>query len=480
MAEQAIALNRFGLGVRPKDAVAGDPRAWLVGQFARYQSRPATLETLPPRAEIATALAEFLEETRGMRRLNGTPVPAQGGEQQGKGAIQAARKLVRRNARDYHLVQVGARMRSALASETPFVERLVHFWANHFAVSAEKLTTTGLAGMLEIEAIRPHVLGRFGDLLLAAEQHPAMLLYLDQAQSIGPQSPVASRIAARRGDAKAPGLNENLAREILELHTLGVRTGYQQADVTELARGLTGWTVAGLARGPVARLLGAGGTPGDFAFAEALHEPGERVLLGRRYPQRGEAQARAMLADLAVHPATARHVATKLVRHFVADNPPPALVARVESAFLRSGGDLPTVYRSLVEAPEAWATPAAKFKTPWDWLVSALRAIGSDGLPDQMTVTILNDLGQPVWRPGSPAGYDDIAQSWIGPDALIKRVEVADRLAARLGTGIDARLLAPQVLPGTLAPATAGAIARADTPAQALAMLLVSPEFLRR
>ena len=193
---------------------------------------------------------------------------------------------------------------SALTTDSPFVERLVHFWANHFAVSVDKLPVIGLAGLLEFEAIRPHVLGRFSDMLLAVEQHPAMLVYLDQAQSIGPNSR-AGELAAMRG-GKQRGLNENLAREIMELHTLGVRTGYSQADVTEFARALTGWTVSGLGRGPAARPIG--GVPGQFVFADILHEPGARTIVGKSYDQPGEAQARAVLRDLAASPATARHL----------------------------------------------------------------------------------------------------------------------------------------------------------------------------
>src|SRR5689334_19955112 len=227
----------------------------------------------------------------------------------------------------------GARLDAALTANAPFVERLVHFWANHFAVSVDKLPVIGLAGLLEFEAIRPNVLGKFSDILLAVEQHPAMLLYLDQAQSIGPDSRAGQFIAAR-GKQKR-GLNENLAREILELHTLGVRTGYTQADVTEFARALTGWTVNGLGRGPMQRMLG-GGAPGLFTFAKLIHEPGSRQIFGRTYRQDGQAQARAILMDLAVHPATAKHISTKLARHFAGDDPPSAMVDRLTQAYLRS------------------------------------------------------------------------------------------------------------------------------------------------
>jgi uncharacterized protein (DUF1800 family) len=330
--------------------------------------------------------------------------------------------------------------------------------------------------LLEFEAIRPHVLGKFSDMLLAVEQHPAMLIYLDQAQSIGPNSPAGQRISMRGG--KQRGLNENLAREIMELHTLGVRTGYSQSDVTEFARALTGWTVSGLGRGPAARMIG--GAPGQFTFAEVLHEPGGRTIVGKRYDQAGEAQARAVLLDLAASPATAKHLSTKLARHFAGDDPPPALVERLSKAYLVSGGDLPVVYRALIDSPEAWAPQPVKFKNPWEWSVSALRALGLRDLEPQAAAGVLKQLGQPTWQPGSPAGWDDIAASWAGPDALVRRVEVAQRLAERAGSAVDARSLAEKLFPGSLGAPTRTAIARAESPAEGLALLLVSPEFVRR
>jgi uncharacterized protein (DUF1800 family) len=313
-------------------------------------------------------------------------------------------------------------------------------------------------------------------MLLAVEQHPAMLLYLDQAQSIGPNSQ-AGRFLAMRG-AKQRGLNENLAREIMELHTLGVRTGYTQADVTEFARALTGWTVAGIGRGPAARMVG--GTPGEFQFAEMIHEPGDRTIIGKRYRQDGEAQARAVLLDLAASPATAKHLSTKLARHFTGDDPSPALVDRLSKAYLASGGDLPTVYRALIDSPEAWVSKPVKFKTPWEWSVSALRAVGSHELDPMMATNVLRQLGQPTWQPGSPAGWDDIAASWAGPDALVRRVEIAQRIADKTGSAVDARSLAEKLYPGSLSEATRTAIARAESPTEGLALLLVSPEFVRR
>jgi uncharacterized protein (DUF1800 family) len=473
MVETSIALNRFGLGARGNDRVGSDPRRWLKAQFSGYEPQPALLAALPTRSEIAAQLADNLEMVSAVAGKKAASILTADDVVDPK---RAMRREARQDARGQHIAQVGARVRMAAASETPFIERLVHFWANHFAVSADKLTTVGFAGMLEFEAIRPHVLGRFADMLVAVEQHPAMLLYLDQAQSIGPDSPLGSRVAAR--GVRKLGLNENLAREILELHTLGVRTGYSQSDVTEFARAMTGWTVAGIGRGPVARAMTASAAPGAFLFVPQIHEPGDRTIVGRRYPAAGVAQARAVLNDLAVHPATAKHIAIKLARHFVADDPPSALVARLESVFLKSGGDLPQLYRALIDAPEVWNTSPSKFKTPWEWSISAFRALGVPNQPDQALTAIFAELGQPVWRSGSPAGFDDVAVRWAGPDALMKRVEVAQRLAAR--STVDARVLAPKLFGAHLSADTQAAIARAGDGSEAIALLLVSPEFMRR
>ena len=538
MSTLSLAYNRFGLGARGDEPPPEDARRWLLAQFDHYDPRPAPIAAAPARAEVATQLADYLEETRmarGQARRAGAALPGQGGASQNAQGQQApgqnaqaprgyrrrlamqqqqsaeaqpamdmqaappaqpgarpameasdplaglpdnARRFIRGASRQNYLSMVGARTNAALITPAPFLERMVHFWANHFAVSADKLTTIGLAGLLEFEAIRPHLLGKFRDMLVAVEQHPAMLLYLDQAQSIGPNSrggQLAARFARQRR-----GLNENLAREILELHTLGVNSGYSQADVTDFARVLTGWTVDGLVRGPMQRMIGGPGRPGDFHFADFIHEPGTRNVAGRAYAQEGEAQGLAVLDDLATDPRTARHLATKLARHFAGDDPPPSMVERLSQAWQRSGGDLPTIYRTIIDSPEAWSAASPKFRSPWDWSVAALRAVGSRHVEPQPAAGLLTQLGQPVWRPGSPAGYDDIAPSWAGPDALLRRVEAAERIAARTGGQIDARRLGPRLLPGALGDATAQAISRAESPGQGLALLLVAPEFLRR
>jgi len=481
MLPSTIALNRFGLGGRPDDQPPSDPKRWLLQQLDRFEPRPQALAEVPPRAQVIDQLGQYLAEQQMVARARRQAMPAAmttGAAEmpQADPQANAAKRYFRQAIQQDYLVMNSARLDSALTTSSPFVERLVHFWANHFAVSIDKLPVIGLAGLLEFEAIRPHVLGRFSDMLLAVEQHPAMLVFLDQAQSIGPESQ-AGMFAAMRG-RKQLGLNENLAREIMELHTLGVRTGYSQADVTEFARALTGWTVSGLGRGPAARLIG--GSPGQFQFAALLHEPGARTIMGKRYDEEGEAQARAVLLDLAASPATAKHIATKLARHFAGDDPPPALVERLSKAYLASGGDLPTVYRTLIQSPEPWAPKPLKFKNPWEWTVSALRAVGSNELDPKMAAGVLRQLGQPTWQPGSPAGWDDIAASWAGPDALVRRVEVAQRIGAKAASTIDARNLAEKLFPQSLSDATRTAIARAESPADGLALLLVSPEFVRR
>ncbi|WP_395067959.1 DUF1800 family protein [Paraburkholderia silvatlantica] len=473
----AIAMNRFGLGARADETPPANPRSWLLGQFEAYEPLPAAWRNEP--GALALAARFGAERQQGMAGNAATSAASETNAQEN--AQQAARRAVnqaiQRESVGIYRSAVNARLASALQTDAPFVERLVHFWSNHFAVSVDKALIAGIAGAFEMEAIRPHVLGNFADMLVAVEQHPAMQLFLDQTRSVGPDSRAALR-ADQRDPAHKRGLNENLAREIMELHTLGVRTGYTQDDVTEFARALTGWSVAGV-RGPQP----GNAAPGSFVFRPALHEPGARTVMGKRYDQPGEQQALAILNDLAHASATSRHIAFQLARHFVADNPPPALTERLALAFEQSGGDLPTVYRALVEAPQAWASVDAKFKTPWEWTVSSMRGLGwrepgdAGGLN---AAPLLTQLGQPVWRPGSPAGYDDIAASWAAPDALVRRVEVAQRFSARVGDRLDPRTLGNTLMGATLSAPTTTAVAHAESASTAIALLLVSPDFLRR
>ncbi len=474
--EAAIAANRFGLGARGNDTATSNPKKALLDQLEIFDPKPAAIASQPSRQALAETFLDYQEGRRDAKdAAKAASEMASEAAPQKKGVADPMRKEIR----SYYSQGVEARTRAALASNSPFAERLVHFWSNHFAVSIDKLPVTAFAADYEFTAIRPHILGKFADLLTATSHHPAMLIYLDQAQSIGPGSAGALRVAQRRG--KELGLNENLAREILELHTLGVRAGYSQTDVTELARALTGNTVAGLGRGPLQKQLLHSVAPGESMFLDANHEPGSRQVMGRRYSQSGAAQGNAILADLSVHPATARHIANKLAQHFVADVPPSALTAQLEQSFLATGGDLPALYRILVESPEAWMSPQSKFKSPWEWVISSVRALDIKEFPGKNNATALfTQLGQPIWKPGSPAGYDDSAKNWAGGAALMRRVEIASRFADQNASRVDARELARLILPGQLSEHSAQMIARAESPAQGLALLLVAPEFLRR
>ncbi|MGL5838014.1 MAG: DUF1800 domain-containing protein [Sphingorhabdus sp.] len=469
--EAAIAMNRFGLGVMPGVEPPANPKNWLLDQFDRFTIRPDAIAALPARSELIVAIQELRMERRDRKAMPAAQTPEM---------LEEQRASYRKILRDQYAEAVETRLGLALTSRADFAERLMHFWANHFAVSTDMLIMMGLAGNFEFEAIRPNIFGSFTDLLKAATYHPAMLLYLDQAQSVGPNSKVAQRASARGN--RDVGLNENLAREILELHTLGDRKSYTQADVTEFANAMTGLTIAGLGHGRMQPFAKTNIQPGDGIFVEALHEPGNRILAGKNYGQGGQAALTAILSDLATHPATARHIATKLARHFIADNPPPSLVAKLEANFNRTGGSLLALYRTLIEAPESWTAAQTKFKSPWEWTVSSLRALSIAALPGkaQAAVGLFNQMGQPVWQPGSPKGFGDVAADWAGPAGLMRRVETAGRFAKLAANRVDARHLAPDVLPGTLSSKTAEHIARAESPEQGLALLLVSPEFLRR
>jgi len=469
------AVLRFGLGARPGElsAATADPKAWLESQI----SGPVPLSSPTPLSRsdaIYSALIAAREE-RQMRRqaaagIDGADAPT----------VAKAVDAVREVYQPHYRAQVLARAQSAATTDRAFAERLVYFWSNHFAVSADKGAVFGLAGTLENEAVRPHVNGRFIDMLTAVEQHPAMIAFLDNQYSVGTDSEAArraTRAGERRFAAKPPrqfGINENLAREILELHTLGVNGGYTQADVTSFAQIITGWSIGG-GRGRL-----AGGEPGHFYFREDLHEPGAKLFLGKRYEQSGLRQGEAVLADLGRHPSTAHFIATKLARHFVADDPPPPVVARLAKAFLQSDGYLPHVYAALIDSPEAWAAQPQKFKSPQDFVFSSLRSLNVSPQRPEEVLRSFELLGQRQYTPGSPAGWPDNAKSWDGSDALMHRVLWASQLAAKFAAGTDPVALASSSLGSYVRPETRTALRRAASSTQALALLLMSPEFQRR
>lgn len=463
--ESAIAANRFGLGARPGElqSIGRDGRAWLLDQLQGPSRQPSALGELPSTADVLTEVQDLRRERRAMRNspedeLSPDIVKAYG-----------------RTVRKHYLDQSKARYRIAASTDFPFLERLVHFWSNHFAVSADKQPMPALAGLYENEAIRPNITAKFADLLIACEQHPAMILYLDNQRSIGSGSRLGRR-ANRARRERTVGLNENLAREILELHTLGVDGGYAQNDVTTFAKVITGWSIGGA--GENGRF--AEGEPGTFEFREAIHEPGAQEVLGRRYPQAGVAQGEAVLRDLADHPSTARFVTTKLARHFVEDEPPQVLIDALMTTWMETGGELTAVYETLVASEAAWASPFGKYKTPNDFVISTFRAF--DHVPDdtKFVVAALDLMGQTPFRPGSPAGWPDTADQWGGADALYKRIEWSNTVSRLVGSRVNPVALGDAVLGATFSAETRKAISRAESDVQGMTLLLASPEFQRR
>lgn len=449
------AINRFGLGARPGEiARLGDPQGWLLAQL-RDSAPPSQFAGLP------TSL-DYLQQDIALQQARREAKRDRGDKPKG----------LAKDLRQGQVRELGLRYQVAVASQTSFVERMVRFWSNHFAVSVDKRVAAPYAAPMEREAIRPRVTGNFGDLLLAVETHPAMLRFLDNARSVGADSMLATR-ARKRDPDKQLGLNENLAREILELHTVGANGGYTQADVTEFAKAITGWGV------PMPQDFSKGTAGNAFAFRANAHEGGARTILGKRYAEGGMGQGKAVLADLAVHPATARHVSLKIARHLISDTPPQAVVDAMTQAWLKSGGDLATVYTALIRHPAAWDAQARKFKTPDDYLVSALRAGGALGdQRPQALAALLNRMGQPTFTPRSPAGFEDDAAQWSGPDALWKRVQSAQALAEAVPEeSLDPLSTAQSVFAGMLDADTLTALRRAESPRDGLALLFASPAF---
>jgi uncharacterized protein (DUF1800 family) len=496
--QAALALHRFGLGPRVGSiaAIASDPRGALSAELEQPSAGRILDSHLQVSGAALRAAFNFQQERRAARQANAavrtapqnTPAAAgseppsqskdepmearppqasepntmaQGGaanprQQQGPGVPQ-----------QLYLEEVKARVDAALGAEIGLVERLVWFWSNHFCVSADKAQVRPLVGAYEREAIRKNVLGRFADMLLAVESHPAMLIYLDNARSIGPNSTA--------GLFRGRGLNENLAREILELHTLGVRTVYTQEDVTRFANVITGWTIIPPRQDPL--------RGGEFSFNPRMHEPGAQKIVNRTYPDTGFDQGRAVLNDLARHPATAKHVCEKLARHFVDEQPPASLVEKLEKRFRDTDGNLKELAKTLIGAPEAWAAPRNKIKRPSEWLIGALRAVGAGAgnvpLADvRPVIQAHNLLGEPLWRPPAPKGFSDENAAWI--DGLAQRLDIANQMARKVGALVEPNELIETGL-GPLASAeTRKAVARAESRPQALTLLLMAPEFQRR
>jgi uncharacterized protein (DUF1800 family) len=488
----ATALHRFGCGPRAGSiaSVAADPRGAILAELERPGAGRIVDSDLLTTGEAARAAFDFRQERKAARlaqrsereatqaetkrtadaaKLAAKPETAQADIKPADGApadtMQAAPAKANPGPgipQQIYLEEAKARFDSALNAEIGLVDRLTWFWSNHFCVSADKGQVRPLCGAYEREAIRANVLGKFSDMLLAVESHPAMLMYLDNAGSIGPKS-----IAGQR---RGKGINENLAREIMELHTLGVSGGYSQQDVTSFAKVISGWTFSPLKQDPQ--------HGGEFIFNDRMHEPGAQSVLSRSYDEYGYEQGRAVLLTLARHPATARHIATKLVRHFIADEPQPALVDRLAKRFRDTDGDLKEVTKTLVSAPESWDAPRAKLKKPAEWIVSSLRASGIMISDVRRVINTLNLLGEPLWRPPAPKGFPDESAAWL--DGLTQRLDIANEIARRVGGMTDPETVADDALGPLASVETRQTLARAESRQQALALLLMSPEFQRR
>ena len=487
--DAAIAATRFGLGARPGEIAEAkaDPRGFLKAQIRREGAdQPQTGgETARQRISEFRDYQKDKQSERRAKADDGKGGDGKGGDvapgQEARDPVKMAQRMLRQETGG----DFAARAQLAATTPAAFRERWTLFWANHFTVSANKLQTATVVGPFEQEAIRPHVFGRFGDLLGAVETHPAMLLYLDQVQSIGPNSQAAGYF--KRGPARGfgrldpdkaaaqgrkAGLNENLAREILELHTVGVNGGYTQADVTEFARAMTGLSIGGF-REP-------DDVMGRTIFRDAAHEPGERTVMGVRYRSGGKEQTGAVLTDLAAKPQTARFICGKLARHFVADDPPPPLIDHLTQVWMGSGGDLAQVAEALITSPEAWDPTPRKFKTPYEFLVSSWRVAGGAPRDIGVLAPTLTGLGQKPFGAPSPKGWPEETEAWAAPDALVKRMVWAQKFSAVAVAGRDPKTLAADALGARLRPATATAVARSESRGEGLALLLMSPEFQRR
>jgi uncharacterized protein (DUF1800 family) len=494
----ALALHRFGFGPRAGTiaAIASDPKGALLAKLDEPDAGKVADAGLISSGAASRMTSDFIAERAAKQKLE---------TKRQEAAKEAARREAAKLAADNPMMQSsmsesagmetsaqakGGGPKPAEAKMTPpqqqpetpmvenffreakahydgavrpeigFVERLVWFWSNHFCINSDD---TVQAGAYEREAIRPHVLGKFVDLLIAAEGHSAMLNYLGNSASMGPNS-----VAGINRDR---GLNENLGREILELHTLGVRTGYSQDDVTSFAKVITGWTTY---------LPDLPERGGEFLFYPRFHEPGPQTVLGKAYRDTGFGQGKAVLADLAGHPATALHIATKLARHFVADKPPATLVETLRQKFTETDGDLWQVARALVMAGESWAPEQTKLKRPSEWMMTYIRAAGFNGVNARLTAPALTRLGEPLWRPPSPKGFPDDEEAWM--DSIAHRLDTANAIAQNPANQerLDPKAMLETAL-GPLASAdTRNAVNRAETKQQAVTLLLMAPEFQRR
>jgi uncharacterized protein (DUF1800 family) len=507
--EQAIVhiLNRIGFGPRPGDV--DRVRQLGIRQYVDQQLHPERIsdEALSARLTGLSTLnltskdiAERFEIPQLQARRNAKQAAASSPNPDQAPSVKDLKQANpdQQRANEPLMELSMQKVVRASYSERQLQEVLTDFWFNHFNVDARKGPERFMLTEYEREVIRPHVLGRFRDLLGATARSSAMLFYLDNWMSADPNGPhpVAGQRAfgpavQRPGRARfqpvprarqqkppqranAPkGLNENYGRELLELHTLGVDGGYTQKDVTEVARAFTGWSIANPRQG------------GGFRFVPQLHDEGEKVVLGHRIKAGGgERDGDEVLDLLANAPATARFIATKLARRFVSDTPPQALIGRATNTFRDTHGDLRAVMTTILMSPEFLSADAyrAKVKSPFEFIVSAVRATGAEISDARPLVRTMQQLGMPLYQCQPPTGYKDTADAWVNTGALVNRMNDALALASGRLPGVRISNPPPpeSVLAGNISETTQATIAKAASPPQALALALGSPEFQRR
>ena len=447
------------LGYGPTEALLADvtqqggARAWALAQIEvahRASTQPARMpaELTHFNLPLERIFEAFREEREARKAAKDQGQKKEAGL---RGAANMENDMFSRDAaREAAAWRIAAC--SAPGFENPLLARMTEFWFNHLNVFIGKGAVRPFAGHYVVNAIRPNALGKFEDLLLASSRHPAMLFYLDQAQS------VAEGSAGPLGRAR--GLNENYARELMELHTLGVNGGYTQTDVHELARILSGWTVAP-------------NHPSGFRFAERFHDSGEKRLLGVTFRNLGVAEGEEAIRMLARHPATAHRIATRLATFFVSDQPGAALIDRLARSFSASQGDIRVVLRSLIEAPEFWQADQALFKTPLDFACSALAATGGAQSRRELVLALgfLANAGQAMHGWQTPDGYKTDAATLLAPEALTRRADFAIALGRQAAE--------PLFLNAFLSPATKSRIAREPAPLRP-GLMLASPDFMHK
>ena len=461
----ALAVHRFGLGARPGeiDAASADPKGWLLSQLEGGADQPTAVlpaATLMTAADLVASERLYRDREKAFReqRQNG---------QADETAINALHKA----RGDILTGEMAARFALGFKTQKPFAERLVWFWTNHFGISSANFRSAPFLGAFEREVIRPNITAKFETMVEAAMRHPAMLYYLDNADSIGP--------ASQAGLRNKKGLNENLGRELMELFTLGVDGGYTQTDVIAMAKLLTGF---GVENGDGAI------NPGGFRFYPNRHEPGPIVLRGKTYPA-GEAGTQAAIADLANDPATAHHIAVKFATAFLSDTPSLQSVRRLEEAFKNGGGDLKALTQAAIDDPHAFTPALTKVRSPVEYVTAAYRVLDipkADLKPELAANQVRGAMGAaklmgefPMSAP-SPKGWPLESGAWSGPDAVLTRIEWARQIGQRIAPNADVVGLAARGLGPLMGEATSTAVLRASSKGEAVALLLSSPEFQRR